>query len=189
MPSAARIGARGASSTWLSRCSPRCRPGKTRLGSQATPPSEKGIRRRPTTLPKATVTASMLTGTIALLFTVSMSSGASGSTARSVAVSAASRYAMVKSASLRDRREAIFSSRYIAAKSSCAHASVNCLAASFCGDPGTPATAPRANAVTARIVRGSVRVTKRRRRSTSGGRLFTCGKVAVRVLSRCKGPC
>src|SRR3954462_13588235 len=75
--------------------------------------------------------------------------------------------------------EAGFSSLYIARKSPSSHAWAKRPAASFSGEPGAPCTAPATKATEAMIARGSVRVTRRRRRSTSGERLFTAQNVAV----------
>ena len=75
---------------------------------------------------------------------------------------------MTKSLSSIDAFEAGFSSLYMAAKSSAAQAAAKRLAASFSGEPGAPAAAPKAKATIATTARGSVRVTRRRRRSTSG---------------------
>ena len=84
-PSAARIGARGASAIWFSRCSPRCSPGKTRLGSQSIPPSAKGRSTSASTGPKATVSASIVTGTTVAPPVEAGFRGESGSSERSVA--------------------------------------------------------------------------------------------------------
>ena len=75
---------------------------------------------------------------------------------------------MTKSLSSIAACEAGFSSLYMAAKLPLAQASVKRSAASFSGEPGAPAAAPKTKATTAMTARGSVRVTRRRRRSTSG---------------------
>ena len=67
----------------------------------------------------------------------------------------------------------MFSSRYIAPKSFRDQASTKRPAESRSGDPGTPAIAPKMNAITATTNSGTIRVTRRRRRATSGERLFT----------------
>ena len=66
----------------------------------------------------------------------------------------------------------------IAANSRFAQASVNRFAASLSGEPGAPAFAPKTKATKAITASGSMRVTRRRRRSTSGVR----GLISTKLL-------
>ena len=76
--------------------------------------------------------------------------------------------------------EASFSSAYIAGKSFACQASAKRLAAAFSGDPGAPMAAPTTKATSASAPSGSARVSSRLRRSASGDRLLTAGKVIER---------
>src|SRR5215218_1651235 len=91
---------------------------------------------------------------------------------------------MTKSLSSIAACEAGFSSLYMAAKSPAAQAAAKRPAASFSGEPGAPAAAPKVKATTAITARGSVRVTRRRRRFSSNA-IWTTERKVIERSSAC----